>query len=44
MLVQIVLSRAGQAVLTCTETAAAGEAILSRAKVFSVSQGRIEEQ
>jgi DNA replication and repair protein RecF len=42
-LVQIVLSRAGQAVLTCTEAAAAGEAILSRAKLFSVSQGSIEE-
>lgn len=44
MLVQIVLSRAGQAVLTCTEASAAGSAILSRAKVFSVSQGKIEEQ
>jgi DNA replication and repair protein RecF len=44
VLVQIVLSRAGQAVLTCTEAASAGAEILSRAKVFTVSQGKIVEQ
>lgn len=43
-LVEIVLSRAGQAVLTCTEAAAAGEVILSRAKLFTVDAGTIKEQ
>ncbi len=44
MLVEIVLSRAGQAVLTCTEASAAGDVILSRAKLFQVSDGTIQEQ
>lgn len=44
MLVEIVLSRAGQAVLTCTEASAAGDVILSRAKLFQVSGGTIQEQ
>lgn len=44
MLVEIVLSRAGQAVLTCTEASAAGKVILSRAKLFGVLSGTIKEQ
>lgn len=44
MLVEIVLSRAGQAVLTCTEASAAGKVILSRAKLFEVLGGTIKEQ
>lgn len=43
-LVEIVLSRARQAVLTCTEASAAGEVILSQAKLFSVHAGSIKEQ
>ncbi|MBC8063521.1 MAG: DNA replication/repair protein RecF [Chlorobia bacterium] len=42
-LVKIVLSKAGQAVLTCTEASAAGDEILSRAKLFKVTQGSIKE-
>jgi DNA replication and repair protein RecF len=42
-LVEIVLVQAGQAVLTCTEESAAGDAILTRAKVFKVKQGSIQE-
>jgi DNA replication and repair protein RecF len=42
-LVEIVLEQAGQAVLTCTEKSAAGDAILTRAKVFKVKQGSIQE-
>lgn len=41
LLVELVLQGAGQAVLTCTEASAAGEGILSRAKVFHVKAGRI---
>lgn len=41
LLVQIVLERAGQAVLTCAE-ASRGERLLRGAKVFSVEAGRIE--
>lgn len=44
MLVEIVLARAGQAVLTCTEASAAGPVILSQAKLFHVYQGSITEQ
>lgn len=44
MLVKIVLSRAGQAVLTCTEASAAGHEILGQAKLFQVSGGKIQEQ
>lgn len=43
LLTQIVLSRAGQAVLTCTEASAAGEAILEKAKRFEVWAGSIKE-
>jgi DNA replication and repair protein RecF len=43
MLVDIVFSRADQAVLTCTEASAAGKEILSRAKLFEVSSGTIRE-
>jgi len=43
LLVDIVFSRADQAVLTCTESSAAGEEILSRAKLFEVSNGTIRE-
>jgi DNA replication and repair protein RecF len=42
LLVEIVLERAGQAVLTCTEASAAGEDILSEARVFQVCAGRME--
>jgi len=43
LLVEIVLSKAGQAVLTCTEAAAAGDAILRQAKLFEVHAGTIRE-
>ncbi len=43
LLVEVVLSKAGQAVLTCTEASAAGEAILSQAKLFEVRAGTIKE-
>jgi DNA replication and repair protein RecF len=43
MLVEIVLNRTGQAVLTCTEASAAGEDILGRAKVFAVESGQVRE-
>jgi DNA replication and repair protein RecF len=43
LLVEIVLSQAGQTVLTCTEPALAGEAILDRAKVFEVRSGTVTE-
>src|SRR5688572_18015253 len=43
MLVEIVLERAGQAVLTCTEASAAGRDILERAKVFEVMAGAVKE-
>lgn len=43
LLVEIVLSKAGQAVLTCTEASAAGEAILKQAKRFEVHAGTIKE-
>jgi DNA replication and repair protein RecF len=42
-LVEVVLQTAGQAVLTCTEAAAAGERILAAARVFEVRQGAIKE-
>ncbi len=42
-LVEIVLSKASQAVLTCTEASAAGEDILTRAKMFKVEGGSIQE-
>lgn len=42
LLVELVLQRAGQAVLTCTEAEAAGEAILERARLFEVHRGKIE--
>ncbi|HWA83836.1 MAG TPA: DNA replication and repair protein RecF, partial [Fimbriimonadaceae bacterium] len=40
-LVGLVLDRAGQAVLTCTEASAAGRDILDRAKVFTVRAGEM---
>ena len=43
LLVDVVLERAGQAVLTCTESAAAGSKILDRAKVFQVEAGKVSE-
>jgi DNA replication and repair protein RecF len=43
LLVETVLEKAGQAVLTCTEPEAAGERILREAKVFEVCAGRIAE-
>ena len=43
LLVDVVLERAGQAVLTCTEAAAAGAKILERAKVFHVESGAVTE-
>lgn len=42
MLVRWVLDHAGQAVLTCTEASAAGEDLISRARVFSVRSGTIQ--
>jgi DNA replication and repair protein RecF len=44
LLVEVVLERAGQAVLTCTERDAAGPRILSRAAVFSVHQGVVTRE
>jgi DNA replication and repair protein RecF len=41
LLVDVVLERAGQAVLTCTEAEAAGERILERAQVFEVRAGTV---
>lgn len=41
MLVEVVLDRAAQAVLTCTEASAAGERILQRARLFSVHAGTV---
>lgn len=41
-LVEVVLDRAAQAVLTCTEASAAGERILSQARLFSVKAGTVE--
>ncbi len=41
LLVEIVLARAGQAVLTCTEASAAGGKILNQAAVFEVKAGEI---
>jgi len=43
LLVEVVLEKAGQAVLTCTEAAAAGSRILEHAKVFHVESGRVLE-
>lgn len=43
LLVQIVLSKAGQAVLTCTEASAAGDTILQQAKLFEVHAGTMRE-
>lgn len=43
LLVEVVLKRAGQAVLTCTEATSAGSKILERAKVFHVEAGRVME-
>jgi len=40
-LVEVVLDRAAQAVLTCTEASAAGEKILSQAKLFEVRAGQV---
>ena len=42
MLVEVVLDRAAQAVLTCTEASAAGERILERARLFRVRAGSVE--
>ena len=44
LLVDVVLERAGQAVLTCTEATAAGARILDRAKVFHVNAGHVEAE
>ncbi len=41
LLVDVVLEKAGQAVLTCTEAAAAGSKILERARIFQVESGRV---
>lgn len=43
LLVETVLEKAGQAVLTCTEPEVAGERILREAKVFEVCAGRVSE-
>ena len=42
MLVEVVLERAAQAVLTCTEASAAGRRILSQARLFQVRGGSVE--
>lgn len=44
LLVEVVLERAGQAVLTCTEAGAAGAKILDLAKVFHVEAGQVSMQ
>lgn len=41
-LVDVVLDRAAQAVLTCTEASAAGEKILSQAQLFEVRSGTVK--
>lgn len=41
MLVDVVLDRAAQAVLTCTEASATGERILEQARRFTVSAGTV---
>ena len=41
VLVEIVLSKSGQAVLTCTEASAAGQSVIQRGTVFNVSQGTV---
>ena len=41
MLVDVVLDRAAQAVLTCTEASAAGERILEQARLFTVTAGAV---
>ena len=41
LLVDAVLEKAGQAVLTCTEASAAGSKILESAKVFEVQSGKV---
>lgn len=43
LLVEVVLERAGQAILTCTEAAAAGERILREARVYHVHAGTVTE-
>jgi DNA replication and repair protein RecF len=43
LLVEVVMEKAGQAVLTCTEATVAGTKILDRAKVFHVEAGRVAE-
>ena len=43
LLVEVVLEKAGQAVLTCTEASSAGSKILDCAKVFNVDSGRVSE-
>jgi DNA replication and repair protein RecF len=43
LLVEAVLEKAGQAVLTCTEASSAGRKILECARVFEVSEGRVRE-
>lgn len=40
-LVEWVVAHAGQTVLTCTEAESAGESILSRARIFDVSEGKV---
>lgn len=42
LLVDVVLERAGQAVLTCTEASSAGSRILECAKVFEVEAGHVK--
>lgn len=42
-LIELAISEAGQAVLTCTEVSVAGGAILQQAKVFQVRAGTIQE-
>ncbi len=43
LLIEVVLERAGQAILTCTEASAAGSKVVSLAKVFHVDSGRVTE-
>ena len=44
LLIEVVLAKSNQALLTCTEPDVAGESILSQAKVFHVLNGRIESR
>ena len=41
LLVEAIVKRAGQAVLTCTEASAAGKRVLEQAAIFEIRSGEI---